>query len=202
MLSPMKDPDLNQTVLPPTTETVSWKPIQRWSVARKRDVVLRLLRVNQSRPCRASWRWNRTGWSSSASVLHSTPGSRTEPRMTRSRPGWVPPTSAWANSAWRTNYCARRSPAWRAACLFTGRGRADERGDLACHLPELRRAARLPHLGSSALVVLPCHPSRRGGTPRGTLWPGAAGGGGPFADRHNCSRPIDTRRGRRSVASL
>jgi transposase len=71
-----------------------------------------------------------------------------------------------------------------AACLFTGRGRADQRGDLACHLPELRRAARLPHLGSPALVVLPCHPSRRGGTPRGTPWPGAAGGGGPFAERH------------------
>ena len=50
-----------------------------------------------------------------------------------------------------------RAPAWRAACLFTGRGSADERGDVAGHLPELRRAARLPHLGFSALVVLPCH---------------------------------------------
>jgi IS66 C-terminal element len=49
--------------------------------------------------------------------------------MIRCRPGLAPPTSVLANSAWRTNSCARRSPAWRAACLFTGRGRADERGN-------------------------------------------------------------------------
>jgi len=44
MWSPMKDPNSNQTIPPATTETVSRKPIQRWSAARKRDVVLRLLR--------------------------------------------------------------------------------------------------------------------------------------------------------------
>jgi hypothetical protein len=40
----MKDPNSNQTVPPATTETVARKPIQRWSAARKRDIVLRLLR--------------------------------------------------------------------------------------------------------------------------------------------------------------
>ena len=49
--------------------------------------------------------------------------------MIRCRPGLAPPTSDLANSAWRTNSCATRSPAWRAACLFTGRDRADERGN-------------------------------------------------------------------------
>ena len=44
MWSPMKDPNSNQTIPPATTEPVSRKPIQRWSAARKRDVVLRLLR--------------------------------------------------------------------------------------------------------------------------------------------------------------
>jgi hypothetical protein len=40
----MKDPNSNQTIPSATTEPVSRKPIQRWSAARKRDVVLRLLR--------------------------------------------------------------------------------------------------------------------------------------------------------------
>jgi hypothetical protein len=40
----MKDPNSNQTVAPNGTETVGRQPIQRWSAARKRDVVLRLLR--------------------------------------------------------------------------------------------------------------------------------------------------------------
>jgi transposase len=44
MWSPMKDPNSNQTVLAATAETAVHKPIQRWSAARKRDVVLRLLR--------------------------------------------------------------------------------------------------------------------------------------------------------------
>ena len=40
----MKDPNSNQTVSAASTETAVYKPIQRWSAARKRDVVLRLLR--------------------------------------------------------------------------------------------------------------------------------------------------------------
>ena len=40
----MKDPNSNQTVLAATPEMAAHKPIQRWSAARKRDVVLRLLR--------------------------------------------------------------------------------------------------------------------------------------------------------------
>jgi transposase len=44
MWNPMKDLNSKQTVPPTSTETVSHKPIQRWSAARKRDVVLRLLR--------------------------------------------------------------------------------------------------------------------------------------------------------------
>ena len=44
MWSPMKDPNSNQTVLAATAEMAVHKPIRRWSAARKRDVVLRLLR--------------------------------------------------------------------------------------------------------------------------------------------------------------
>jgi hypothetical protein len=62
------------------------------------------------------------------------------------------------------------------------------RGDLACHLPELRRATRLPYLEPAALIVLFCHPWRRGGTAGGTPWPGAAGRGRQSAGR-NPSRP-------------
>jgi hypothetical protein len=40
----MKDLNSNQTTPTAATETVARKPIQRWSAARKRDVVLRLLR--------------------------------------------------------------------------------------------------------------------------------------------------------------
>ena len=40
----MKDPNSNQTVPATSAETAVHKPIQRWSAARKRDVVLRLLR--------------------------------------------------------------------------------------------------------------------------------------------------------------
>jgi hypothetical protein len=40
----MKDPNTNQIMPPTSPETVGRKPIQRWSAARKRDVVLRLLR--------------------------------------------------------------------------------------------------------------------------------------------------------------
>jgi hypothetical protein len=39
MWSPMKDLNSNQTVAPTGTETLGRKPIQRWSAARKRDVV-------------------------------------------------------------------------------------------------------------------------------------------------------------------
>jgi len=39
----MKDPNSNQTVPAAVTETAVRKPIQRWSAARKRDIVLRLL---------------------------------------------------------------------------------------------------------------------------------------------------------------
>ena len=39
----MKDPNSNQTVPAAVTETAMRKPIQRWSAARKRDIVLRLL---------------------------------------------------------------------------------------------------------------------------------------------------------------
>jgi hypothetical protein len=40
----MKDLNPNQTVLAAATEMAVHKPIQRWSAARKRDLVLRLLR--------------------------------------------------------------------------------------------------------------------------------------------------------------
>jgi transposase len=39
----MKDPNSNQTMPAAVTETAVRKPIQRWSAARKRDIVLRLL---------------------------------------------------------------------------------------------------------------------------------------------------------------
>src|SRR5271155_5783895 len=40
----MKDPKANPVVLSAAAETSPGKPIQRWNAARKRDVVLRLLR--------------------------------------------------------------------------------------------------------------------------------------------------------------
>src|SRR5213595_3041730 len=40
----MKEPKPNRVILPAFVETVPGKPVQRWSAARKRDVVLRLLR--------------------------------------------------------------------------------------------------------------------------------------------------------------
>jgi transposase len=40
----MKDPKPNRVVSPAAAEIAPGKPIQRWSAARKRDVVLRLLR--------------------------------------------------------------------------------------------------------------------------------------------------------------
>jgi transposase len=40
----MKEPKPNRVILPASVETVPSKPVQRWSAARKRDVVLRLLR--------------------------------------------------------------------------------------------------------------------------------------------------------------
>jgi len=40
----MKDPKPNQVTSPAVAQTSPGKPIQRWSAARKRDVVLRLLR--------------------------------------------------------------------------------------------------------------------------------------------------------------
>ena len=40
----MKEPKPNQVMVPAAVETVPGKPVQRWSAARKRDVVLRLLR--------------------------------------------------------------------------------------------------------------------------------------------------------------
>src|ERR1700758_4606358 len=40
----MKDPKANQVTSPADAQTSPGKPIQRWSAARKREVVLRLLR--------------------------------------------------------------------------------------------------------------------------------------------------------------
>ena len=39
----MKEPKPNRLVVPAAVETVQGKPVQRWSAARKRDVVLRVL---------------------------------------------------------------------------------------------------------------------------------------------------------------
>ena len=40
----MKDPKANRVISPADAQTLAGKPIQRWSAARKRDVVRRLLR--------------------------------------------------------------------------------------------------------------------------------------------------------------
>jgi len=40
----MKDPKANRVISPADAQTLAGKPIQRWSAARKRDIVLRLLR--------------------------------------------------------------------------------------------------------------------------------------------------------------
>jgi len=100
--------------------------------------------------------------------------------MTRCKRVWAPPTSGWASWVWRTNCCARRSLGWRVACLFTGRGRASERRDLACYGALVRRASGLPSMGAAALVILsrgkPQH-----GVPAGTARSGATGRGGELA---------------------
>src|SRR5208283_1651663 len=44
MWGPMKDPKPDQVTSPAVAQTSPGKPIQRWSAARKRDVVPRLLR--------------------------------------------------------------------------------------------------------------------------------------------------------------
>jgi hypothetical protein len=100
MWSPMKDPNSNQTVPPALTEAMVRKPIQRWSAARKRDVVLRLLRGESieavSRQV-AVEPYQLEQWAIEP-LPRSTPGSKTAPRMIRCRLGWAPPTSARANS--------------------------------------------------------------------------------------------------------
>jgi hypothetical protein len=67
MRSPMKDPNSNQTVSPSSTETAVHKPIQRSSAARKRDVVLRLLRGESIEDVSRQEPLNPTDWSSGAS---------------------------------------------------------------------------------------------------------------------------------------
>jgi hypothetical protein len=184
----MKDLNSHQTMPAAVTETAVRKPIQRWSAGRKRDIVLRLLRGESIEAVsrQVAVEPYRLEHSRERALAALDAGLKDRAEETRSRPGWAPPTSAWANSAWRTNCCARRLPPWRAARPFTGRGRADERGDLACHLPKLRRATRLPHLGSPALIILPCQPLRRSGTARLPPWPGATGRGRQSAGRDPC----------------
>ena len=121
------------------------KPVQRWSAARKRDVVLRLLRGESieavSRqigiePFRLEqWRER------ALAALDAGLKERPEDDPLQAGLG-----AAWASWVWRTNCCARRSRAWRVACLFTGRGRASERRDLACYGVD-RRAIVTPFWG-------------------------------------------------------
>jgi hypothetical protein len=145
----MTDLSSNQTMAAATTETTVRKPIQRWSAARKRDVVLRLLRGESieavSRQV-AVEPYRLEQWRERALAAIDA-GLKDRAEDDRSRPGWLPPTNARANSARRTNCCARRLPAWRAACPFTGRG-----GDLARRLPELRHAMCLLHFAMPAVA--------------------------------------------------
>jgi transposase len=57
----MKEPKPNRVVSPAAAETAPGQPIQRWSAARQRDVVLRLLRGESveavSRQIGIEWRW-------------------------------------------------------------------------------------------------------------------------------------------------
>src|SRR3954467_14486214 len=107
----MKEPKPNRVILPASVETVPSKPVQRWSAARKRDVVLRLLRGESieavSRqigiePFRLE-QWRERGLAALDSALKERPED--DPLQA----GLELLTSGWASWAWRTNCCARRS---------------------------------------------------------------------------------------------
>src|SRR2546421_9433211 len=92
----MKEPKPNRVILPAFVETVPGKPVQRWSAARKRDVVLRLLRGESieavSRqigiePFRLE-QWRERALAALDAGLKERPG------MTHCKRVWAPPTAA------------------------------------------------------------------------------------------------------------
>ena len=173
----MKDPKPNRVVSPAAAEIAPGKPIHRWSAARKRDVVLRLLRGESIEAISRQIgiephpleQWRERTLAALDSALKERPED--DPLQA----GLGASASGLASWAWRTSCCARSSPAWRAACLFTGRGRADERRDLACRGPLVRPAAGLPPVGSAALILLPRREPQPGAAAACTTRPGAAG---------------------------
>jgi len=64
----MKDPKPNQVASPADAQTSPGKPIQRWSAARKRDVVLRLLRDESIEAVARRSGSSPAAWSSGASA--------------------------------------------------------------------------------------------------------------------------------------
>src|SRR5271166_3228157 len=100
----MKDPKPNQVTSPAVAQTSPGKPIQRWSAARKRDVVLRLLRGESIEavarqvgiePYRLE-QWRERALAALESALKERPqtpgrtghGERTAAREDRSPGGW------------------------------------------------------------------------------------------------------------------
>src|SRR4051794_25874972 len=122
---------------------VSRKPIQRWSAARKRDVVLWLLR---------------RGSIDAVSRQVAVEPYRLEQGRERGLAG--------LNSGLRAEDDPVQAglgaplPAWRAACLFTGRGRAMSAAisPATSQSYGVQRVCRI--WGPAALIVLSCRPWR------------------------------------------
>src|SRR4051812_21257415 len=132
----------------PAAEAGPLAPGQRWSLARKHEVVLRLLR---GEPVEAVSRqlgvpvWQLERWRARALA-----GLKTGLRERRIPPSasWPRPIGGSVSSPWRSSCSA---PASSAPALWPAGGRADGRRELPGYRRGLRRAAGLRHLGHAAL---------------------------------------------------
>jgi transposase len=122
------------------------KSIQRWSAARKREIVVRLLR---GEPLDAISReigvevYRLERWRERALAgMDASLKERADDDPVQA--GLDAAYKRVGGSAWRTSCYAPRSTAWRAGVLFAWRDRGDERHGLAEQRPTLWPAARLP----------------------------------------------------------
>jgi hypothetical protein len=179
-------------------------PGQRWSVGRKREVVLRLLRGEPAEllsrelglPMFKLEQWRRNAEAALDGALKG-PGHCPGPRPTPPTASSPPPCSGSASSAWRTSCCAPESS---GPALWAAGGRADGPGDLPHQWPALRRPACLPGLGRAALQRLrrpPAAAGQRRAASAGTPRPEAGGFRRGSARRHpegSHPLPLDRRR--------
>jgi hypothetical protein len=169
----------SQPTIAPTTEAASsvaapkvgpLAPGQRWSVARKREVVMRLLRSESvellSRelavPIFKLEQWHEKADAALDGALKEREADTASIELDAA----MKP----ASSAWRSNCCARAS---RSPAIWSAGGRADGQGDLPHHRPAIRHRARLPALGRARLQLL-CRASARATKRRAGAHTGAA----------------------------